>query len=110
MPASAVCNHNDPVFRMACCDFIQKDLHTDGIDVGQNQGIKYTVSRRNSRICVGIFLCHHCLAHRSIRLGTPTAPDIRYATKPGFILEHQPYGAFSRPLCAGLYQHFREFF
>src|SRR5450432_115679 len=102
MPTGTISYHYDPLPGMTCCNFIQKDLHADCVDLGQNQGVQLSISNRNSSICVGIFLSHHRLAHWTIWSGTPTAPDIRYAAKAGFILKHQPYWAFSRPLLVDL--------
>src|ERR1039457_418874 len=102
MPTSTICYHDDPIFRMSFCNFIQKYLHTDCVYMGQDQRVHLAVRDRNSRICVGIFLSHHRLAHWTMRLGTPTAPDIRDAAKASFILKHQPYWAFSRPPCVNL--------
>ncbi len=62
MPACPIKQHDDDVLRMACGDLIEKDLLASGIDVRQDQGVKYASERLYGGICVGVLVGQHGLA------------------------------------------------
>jgi hypothetical protein len=108
MPSCTVKNHNNPVFGMARCNFVEKHLHAIAVYVRKDETVELSVDNRNSAIGVGIFLRHHGLAERAMWLRAPTPSGIRDAAKTGFVFKH--YSERSFPFFLNVGDEVGEFF
>jgi hypothetical protein len=68
MPSCTVKDHNDPVFRVPGCNFVEKYLHAVTVHMRQNEAVKFSVDNRHRAIGIGVFLRHHGLTERAMRL------------------------------------------
>lgn len=110
MPTSPVENHDDPLPRVSRCHFVKEYLHAFGVDIREDQCVEYPVSNRNCSIGISIFLAHHGLTKRPMRLWAPAPPSVGNTPKTSFILKHQSDRCFARPLLFDFFEKFREFF
>ena len=110
VPATSIKHHDKPVIWMTSCYFVEKDLHTKTVEIGQDQSIKLSVGYGSGCVYINVFLTHHACDDGADRSRTPTPPYVRNASKPGLILEHNSKRFCAWPLGVNQREQFWEFF
>ncbi len=90
VPPGTIEYHHDVVVGVAAGDFVEEDLHATGVDMRQHQTVEAAILRTYRAIGVGVLLCHHGGDQRPRWSPAPAVACVADASKPGFVLEHQP--------------------
>ena len=102
MPRRSIANKHNIIFRIRCCQVLQKDIHANSIAVRQNQKAGFPRQRLYRSIYISVFPNMMARHRRSHPFSAPTVFRLVDAAKTGFILKHQP-----NPL--GIVENFPQF-
>ena len=90
MPRCSIANKNNIIFRIRCCQVLQKDIHANSIAIRQNQKAGFPRQWLCRSIYISVFPNMMARHRRSHPFSAPTVFRLVDAAKTGFILKHQP--------------------
>src|ERR1035441_5483410 len=107
----AVHDHDDEVFWVSGTDLSQEGSPLLGIHARADPPVQFSFPRADRSVNILKLPFVAMVYHRTVRRGSPAAPNPHHASKAGLVLKHQPnMTPLDHVRCRQGCQHFGEFF
>jgi hypothetical protein len=110
VPTRTVEHHDHVFLRVAAGNFGDEQLHAFGVELGQHQGVEFSIHGRNCALSVGVLVGEHRLDHGSHGTTRQAVARVADATQPGLVLKHQTHRSGGGKTLYDFVQYAGEFF